>query len=47
MYEKLLQITEGVRLDTDGKNVKASGPKGTIEKEFSIKDLLMKKLKKK
>ncbi len=34
MYEKILSITEGVSMEVEGSKVKATGPKGTVERTF-------------
>jgi len=35
LAEKSMQIPEGVQLNIDGRRVKATGPKGTLEEDFS------------
>lgn len=37
MYAHELEIPEGVAVEISGKNIKVSGPKGSLEKRFGIK----------
>lgn len=43
MYEKSMALAESASIEVSGKKVKVSGPKGTIEREFVPRDLLIEK----
>lgn len=44
MYEKSILIMENVNVDIDNGKVKVSGPKGTLEKSFKLKNIAIEKV---